>query len=96
MKYPTAEQVLFIHAHIIDVTGGAHGVRDVGLLQSAAARSQATFGGSDLYADLISMSAALIESLSRNHPFLDGNKRTAFVATGVFPEMNGYRLEATQ
>lgn len=96
MRYLTAEQVLFIHSRIIDETGGAHGVRDIGLLQSAVARPQATFSGGDLYPELISKAAALMESLARNHPFLDGNKRTAISATGLFLAINGIRLETTQ
>mgnify|MGYP001559292244 FL=1 len=96
MRYLTAEQVLFIHSRVIDETGGAHGVRDIGLLQSAVSRPQATFSGNDLYPDIISKAAALMESLARNHPFLDGNKRTAISATGVFLALNGLRLEATQ
>jgi len=96
VKYLTAEQALFIHSRIIDETGGAHGVRDVGLLQSAVSRPQATFGGNDLYPDVISKAAALMESLARNHPFLDGNKRTAIAATGIFLARNGLRFEATQ
>jgi len=96
MKYLAAEQVLFIHSRIIDETGGAHGVRDVGLLKSAVARPGATFGGQDLYHDVFHKSAALMESLARNHPFLDGNKRTAIAATGMFLERNGFRIESTQ
>jgi death-on-curing protein len=96
VKYLTAEQALFIHARIVVETGGAHGVRDIGLLQSATARPQATFGGSDLYPDIWSKAAALLESLAQNHPFIDGNKRTAITATGVFLEINGFRLETTQ
>lgn len=96
MRYLSAEQVLFIHARAIDETGGAHGVRDIGLLQSAVARSQATFGGKDLYPDVLSKAAALVESLARNHPFVDGNKRTAIISTGIFLGMNGMRLEASQ
>lgn len=96
MRYLTAEQALFIHSRIIDETGGAHGVRDVGLLQSAVSRPRATFGGHDLYPDMISKAAALMESLARNHPFLDGNKRTAIAAMGVFLSINGLRLETTQ
>ena len=96
MKYLAAEQVLFIHSRIIDETGGAHGVRDVGLLKSAVARPGATFGGQDLYHDVFHKGAALMESLARNHPFLDGNKRTAIAATGIFLERNGFRIESTQ
>jgi death-on-curing protein len=96
MKYLTAEQILFIHARIVDETGGAHGVRDVGLLQAATERPKATFGGDELYPDIFSKAAALMESLARNHPFLDGNKRTAITSTGLFLQINGLVLEVPQ
>ena len=96
MRYLTAEQVLFIHARLIAETGGMHGVRDVGLLRSAVERPRATFGGKDLYRDLFHKAAALMESLIGNHPFLDGNKRTAISATGIFLMLNGYELTASQ
>ena len=96
MRYLDAEQVLFIHARIIDETGGAHGVRDIGLLQSAVARPRATFSGNELYPDIFSKAAAILESLARNHPFLDGNKRTAIAATSIFLRMNDVRLDGSQ
>ncbi len=96
MKYLTAEQVLFIHSRLIDTTGGAHGIRDLGLLQSAAARPKATFGGKDLYPDVFHKAAALMESLIKNHPFVDGNKRTAITSAGILLQINGYSLETTQ
>jgi death-on-curing protein len=94
VNYLTPAQILFIHARLIDETGGVHGIRDVGLLESAAARPAATFGGEDLYADLFEKAAALFESLVRNHPFLDGNKRAAIASTGLFLRINGVRLTA--
>jgi len=94
--------VLFIHARLISETGGAHGVRDLGLLLSAVGRAkelpprpQSTFDGRDLYPDLFSKAAALLESLIGNHPFVDGNKRTAITAAGLFLRLNGYRLAAS-
>ncbi|MDA8078434.1 MAG: type II toxin-antitoxin system death-on-curing family toxin [Nitrospiraceae bacterium] len=96
MKYLSPEQVLFIHSRIIDATGGAHGILDAGLLRSAVARPLATFGGKDLYADLFHKAAALMESLARNHPFIDGNKRTAIAAASIFLSINGHVLECTQ
>lgn len=96
MKYLTAEQVLFIHSRLIDETGGSHGIRDVGLLQSAIAKPMATFGGEDLYSDIFQKAAALMESLIKNHPFIDGNKRTAISSTGIFLRINGYSLETSQ
>jgi death on curing protein len=90
--YLTAEQVLFIHARLISETGGEHSVRDLGLLLSALACPQATFDEQDLYPDLFSKAAALMESLIGNHGFLDGNKRTAITSVGLFLRINGYRL----
>ena len=93
--YLTPQQVLFIHARLIATTGGEHGVRDVGLLASAVARPQATFDGTDLYPDLFEKAAALMASLALNHPFVDGNKRTAIAAAALFLRQNGLRLETT-
>jgi death-on-curing protein len=95
MNYLTVEQVLFIHARLIAETGGIHGVRELGLLQSAVRRSQVTFNGQDLYPDLFSKAAALLESLVGKHTFLDGNKRTAITSAGLFLRINGYRLTAS-
>jgi death-on-curing protein len=80
VKYLSATQVLFVHSRLIDTTGGAHGIRDLGLLQSAVSRPKATFGGKDLYPDIFHKAAALMESLVKNHPFIDGNKRTAITS----------------
>ena len=96
MKYLTEEQVLFIHSRLIDETGGVHGVRDLGLLQSAVSRPKATFGSEDLYPDIFHKAAALMESLIKNHPFIDGNKRTAITSAGIFLQRNGYILETAQ
>lgn len=93
--YLTIEQILFIHARLIDETGGGHGVRDLGLLQSATARPQAVFDGKDLYPDLFTKTAALSESLINNHPFLDGNKRTGIASAGLFLRINGVDLTAS-
>lgn len=86
--------MLFIHARLITETGGEHGVLDLGLLQSAVARPQATFDGQDLYPDLFLKTAALLESLIGNHAFVDGNKRTAITAAGLFLRLIGYHLTA--
>ncbi len=95
MKYLTAEQVLFIHARLIGETGGSHEVRDLARLESALARPQATFDGKDLYPDVFRKAAALLESLVKNHPFVDGNKRTGITAAAIFLQMNGWQLTAT-
>jgi death-on-curing protein len=96
--YLTPAQALFIHARIIAETGGrtpsGRGIRDLGLLAAAVARPQATFEGRDLYPDLFSKAAALMDSIIRNHPFVDGNKRTGIAAAGMFLALNGRRLVA--
>lgn len=94
MNYLTAEQVLFLHAMMISETGGSHGVRDIGMLQSAVSRPKATFEGRDLYSDIHSIAAAMMHSLIQNHPFLDGNKRTAIAAAVLFLQLNGYEFNA--
>lgn len=94
MKYLSAQEVLVLHARIIDKTGGTGGVRDVGLLESACMRPQATFGGKQLHQAMFTKVAALLHSLARNHPFLDGNKRTAIVAASRMLHVNGYELTA--
>ena len=96
MKYLTEEQVLFIHSRLIDETGGVHGIRDLALLQSAVSRPKATFGSKNLYPDICHKAAALLESLIKNHPFIDGNKRTAITSAGIFLQRNGYILETAQ
>ena len=84
-----------IHARIIEETGGAHGVRDVGLLQSAAVRPQTALGGQEMYKNLFEKAAALFEALARYHVFVDGNKRTAIGSAARFLFINGYQLTAT-
>jgi death-on-curing protein len=91
-RYLTVPQVLFLHARLIAETGGSHGLRDLGLLESAAARPQAAFGGEELYPNLFTKAAALMDSLVNNHPFLNGNKRTGNSAAGLFLVQNGFRL----
>ncbi len=94
MIYLTVEQVLFIHMRVIAVTGGSEDVRDLALLASAVARPQATFDGEYLYPDLFVKAAALLDSLVRNHPFVDGNKRVGITAAGLCLRLNGWRLAA--
>ena len=72
--------------------GGSHGIRDLGLIESAVERPKATFDGIDLYPDIFTKAAALMHSLLKNHAFVDGNKRTAYSSCGVFLKMNGYKL----
>ncbi len=95
MNYLTPEQVLFIHYRLIEETGGSHGIRDLALLQSALERPKATFHKSDLHIDLFSKAASLMHSIIKNHPFIDGNKRTAITAASIFLFHNNYRLYAS-
>lgn len=95
MIYLTAEQVLFLHDRLIEESGGEHGVRDLGGLESALARPQAAFGGTEFYPDLMTKAAVVMDGIIRNHPFLDGNKRAGISTAAMFLEMNGYRLTAT-
>ena len=95
MDYLTPEQVLFIHARVIAETGGTHGIRDLGLFSAAVERPKATFDQHDLYPDVFAKAAALFDSLNRNHPFVDGNKRTAITAASLFLLRNGYQITAS-
>lgn len=74
------EELLYLHDRIIERTGGSHGLRDLGLLESALARPFSSFDKKDLYPTHHLKAVALIHSLLLNHPFVDGNKRTAFAA----------------
>jgi death-on-curing protein len=94
LTFLALDEVLAIHADQIDVYGGSPGLRDVGLLESALAMPQATFGGELLHPTLPEMAAAYLFHLASNHAFVDGNKRIALMATIVFLGMNGLKLEA--
>ena len=86
--YLTVEQVLEIHRDQIKQTGGSPGIIAMGALESALARPRSGY-----YDGLIEEATALLESLAANHPFLDGNKRVAFVATDLFLRLNGYSID---
>jgi death-on-curing protein len=81
------EIVLDVHSELLAIFGGADGVRDMGLLESAMARARNKFVHGD--EDLASLAAAYAFGIARNHPFVDGNKRTAFAAILVFLGLNG-------
>ena len=85
--YPTLAEALHLHARLLERFGGAEGVRDLGLLESALARPRSGY-----YRSLSEQAAALLQSLCQNHAFVDGNKRVAFALTAVFLRLNGYRL----
>jgi len=94
VRYLTTDEVVLIHERILSKFGGAGGIRDWGLLDSAVSRPRATFANRELYPDLFSKAAALGHSLVLNHPFVDGNKRTAWEAMKRFLGENGVRLRA--
>lgn len=78
-----------IHAEALKQFGGLHGVRDENLLASAVLAPQSSFGGKSPFADIVEVAAAYLFYLCRNHPFLDGNKRTALMAAIIFLRLNG-------
>lgn len=96
MKYLSTKDVLLLHNMAVDESGGSHGLRDLGLLESAVARPQASFAGEDLYPDIFLKAGALIHGLLRNHAFVDGNKRTSMFSVMTFLELNGYKFDARQ
>jgi death-on-curing protein len=86
---------LALHGKSLLVHGGAAGIRDIGLLQSALFRPKQLLAYS-ANANLISMAAAYTAGIVQNHPFIDGNKRAGFLAGVLFLELNGYRFEASE
>ena len=86
--YPSIQEVIALHDALIDLFGGARGIRDEGALASAIMRPQIGY-----YDTLIKEAAALLESLAMNHPFVDGNKRAALAATDVFLRLNGWSID---
>ena len=95
MRYLSLGEVVDLHHTLLERTGGALGIRDLGMLESALAQPRATFGGTDLYPTLVAKAAALGFSLALNHPFVDGNKRVAHAAMEVFLVLNGFELTGT-
>ncbi|WP_457636720.1 type II toxin-antitoxin system death-on-curing family toxin [Oceanithermus sp.] len=91
-EYLSRRLVLALHHDLIETFGGSLGLRDSGRLEAALAAPLAGFAGVELYPSLEAKAAAYLVSLARNHPFIDGNKRTAFAATDVFLRLNGRRL----
>ena len=95
IHYLTIEQALFIHKRIIDETGGARGVRDIGALQASISHPQAIFDKLPLSPDIFSNAAALLHGIILNHPFVDGNKRTGLTVAALFLQINGKKLAAS-
>jgi death-on-curing protein len=95
MRYLGLAEVVDLHRRILQVTGGAMGLRDLRALESAIAQPQATFSGVDLYPTLAEKAAALCFALIQGHPFVDGNKRVGHAAMETFLVLNGSEVEAT-
>ena len=93
-RYLGLAAVLFVHERMLQTFGGSPGLRDETALLSAIERPRATFSGQELYPGLLEKAAVLLESLCQNHPFVDGNKRVAYAAAGLFLENNGWRIDA--
>lgn len=91
IRFISVEKTLQIHDILIESYGGSKGVRDHGLLLSALEMPKAAFGGEDLHPTLFDKAAAYLYHVAKNHPFIDGNKRTAAALALTFLEINGVR-----
>ena len=92
----STENVIKIHEILIEKFGGAKGLRDLSLLESALLRPYQTFGGIELHDNEFQKAAAIMESLLINHPFVDGNKRSGFVVMRLVLLESGWDLNVTQ
>ncbi len=97
-RWVSKSALLLLHGESVAEHGGAAGLRDEGLLGSALARPRnlLAYAPADQPPDVAALAAAYCLGLSQNHPFVDGNKRAAFLATGLFLALNGYRLQSSQ
>jgi death-on-curing protein len=95
-RFLSVEEVLELHEQLVQRFGGSHGLRDLGMLESAVAMPQAGFGDSYLHDDVFEMAAAYLFHIVMNHPFIDGNKRAGTHAALVFLADNGYAIELSQ
>jgi len=93
MNILNLDQLLEIHALLITETGGANGLRDLGRLEAAIATQTQNVFGQELYQNEIEKSAAIIRSIIADHPFVDGNKRTAILAGLTFLDINNIKIE---
>lgn len=95
-RFVTIEQALGWHEVLIVQYGGSHGLRDLALLESALAQPRQSFGGEFAHDYPFEMAAAYALHIAKNHPFVDGNKRAALMASGAFLHMNGWSLVSEQ
>ncbi len=94
-RYLTIDEILDVHRWVLQEFGGLTGIRDRGLLESALAAPQATFGGVEFHPSVIDKAAALAFSLVKNHAFVDGNKRVGFAAMDIFLRLHDLRVVCT-
>lgn len=94
MRYVTLAEVVELHRRLLQATGGAPGIRDLGVLESAVSQPRATFGGVDLYPTLVEKAATLCFAVVQGHPFVDGNKRVGHAAMETFLVLNGAEVDA--
>ena len=96
ITFLTLVEVVEIHSDQIQHYGGSEGIRDMNLLSSAVAMPYASFSGMFLHSDLYEMAAAYAFHICQNHPFVDGNKRTALASALIFLELNGVSISDSQ
>ncbi len=96
IRFLGLDEVIGLHAEQIERYGGSLGVRDLGLLESAVASPEASFGGDYLHATLPEMAAAYLFHLAQNHPFVDGNKPAAAAAMIMFVYLNDLDVECSE
>lgn len=94
IRFLDKSTLLIFHEDQLRLYGGKSGIRDMGLLESALAQPEASFGGDYVHQDIFHMAAAYGYHICQNHPFFDGNKRTALIAMYMFLHVNGHRLKA--
>ncbi len=95
MRYLSLREILELHEAVIEISGGARGIRDMPALESAVNQPRLTFNQADLYPNIVAKAAALCFFLVMNHPFVDGNKRVGHAAMETFLILNGCEIEAT-
>jgi len=94
MRYLTLGEVLELYQRVMEISGGAQGIRDLQALQSSLAQPRMTFDGQELHGSMVPKAVALGFSLIKNHPFVDGNKRIGHAAMEAFLMLNGHEIRA--
>jgi death-on-curing protein len=94
-KYLSLEEILRLHFQVVEDFGGSHGIRDEGRLKSLVAAPRQEVFGAEQYPDAFEKAAVYMRNVIGDHPFVDGNKRTAVTIAGIFLMRNGYRIAAT-